>query len=414
MRVKSIICHCTLVLLVASSAERVCAGDWPQILGPDRNGRAHDEELADSWPAGGPKSVWERPVGSGFAGVAVADGTALLFHRRGNEEFVEALDARTGELVWKSAAPTGYRPSIVEDDGPRCVPVIQGGRVFIYGVAGRLRCLDLKTGDELWSRATHEEFSAQEGYFGAGSTPIVEGEALLVNVGGSREKAGIVAFDVRNGKTIWAATDEQASYSSPVAATVDGARHVIFATRLSAVSVDPKNGAVRFQFPFGARGPTVNAANPVVIGDKVFLTASYGVGAVLAQIGRGGAETLWREDDLLSSQYTTPVAVGKVLYGIDGRQDLGVARLRAIDVDSRRVLWTEEGFGYATLIEADGKLVIVKTDGELVLAEANPKRFVLLARTRLFSDTTRALPALADGLLYARNGKTLKCVDLRK
>lgn len=389
----------------------VHAGDWPQILGPNRDGRADNERLASTWPAGRPGVRWQRPVGSGFAGVAVAGGKVVLFHRVGDQELVEAMDARTGVPLWKAGFATDYVSTISEDNGPRCVPVIHAGAVYVFGAGGNLHSLALDSGKTRWSRAVNEDFKVPEGYFGAGSSPLVEGDKLLVNVGG-RSGSGIVAFSLSDGKTVWKSTDEAASYSSPIAVTLEGVRHAIFVTRYNAVSVDPANGKERFRFPFGMRGPTVNGANPLVIDGHLFVSASYGVGAVFARIGKTSAQAEWKSDDVMSSQYATCVFHNGHLYGIDGRQDVGVARLRCFDPRSQRIIWTQEGFGMATPILADGKLVLMKTDGELVLAEAMPQAFRPLAAARLFDGIAQALPALANGLLYVRDSSTLKCVDL--
>jgi len=409
------VCLAVLAAIAGASIDHLSpslfAGDWPQILGPNRDGRAENERLASTWPADRPSVRWQRPVGSGFAGVAVVGGKAILYHRVGDQELVEALDARTGAPLWKRGFPTRYVSTISEDDGPRCVPVIHDGAVYVFGAGGNLHGLSLDTGAVRWSRSVNEEFTVPEGYFGAGSTPLVEGDKLLVNVGG-RSGAGIVAFSLSDGKTVWKSTDEGASYSSPVAVTVDGARHAIFVTRLNVVSVDPANGQVRFRIPFGMRGPTVNAANPLVFDGHLFVSASYGVGAVFARIGSNTAEIVWKSDEIMSSQYATCVYHEGHLYGIDGRQDVGVAGLRCFDPQTKRIRWTQEGFGIATPILADGKLLLMKTDGELVVAEATPQAFRPLVTARLFSDTTRALPALANGLLYVRDTSTLKCVDV--
>jgi outer membrane protein assembly factor BamB len=395
-----------LLWLLATTA---LAGDWPQILGPERNGRATGEQLATSWPQGGPPVVWHSRVGRGFAGVAVSKGRLIVFHREGNQLLAEARDAATGDSQWKTGFPTTYASTISPDDGPRCVPLIDKERVYLLGPGGELACLSLETGKQLWLRNICKDFKAPEGYFGAGSSPIVEGDKLLVNVGG-RDGAGLVAFSPADGKTLWKATDEAASYSSPVAATVAGVRHVVFVTRLNVVSIDPSSGDVRFRFPFGARGPTVNAANPLVIGDHLFVSASYGVGAQWAKIGAREAKEVWANDDVMSSQYTTCVEHEGILYGIDGRQDVGVARLRAFDPRAGRVLWTEEGLGTGGLIVAGDKLLIMRTEGELVLAAASPKEFRPLARAKLFETAAQALPALSDGLVFVRDRQVLKCV----
>ncbi len=262
------------------------AGDWPQILGPHRNGIADGERPA-VWSGAGPKTLWRREVGRGFAGVAVVGGRAVLFNRLGNELVAEGLDAAGGQSQWKATFPTRYTSSISEDDGPRVVPLIHEGSVYLLGPGGELACVDLVSGKQRWFRQVFKEFHAPDGYFGAGSSPIVAGDKLLLNVGGNGG-AGLVALSLADGSTVWKATDELASYSSPVAATIGGMRQIIFVTRLNVVSVDPRTGAVLFRFPFGARGPTVNAANPLVLGDHLFVSASYGVGAQWAKIGRAG------------------------------------------------------------------------------------------------------------------------------
>lgn len=399
-------------LAAGGSAPRaVLAGDWPQILGPDRNGIAVDEQLADSWPDGGPTVLWEREVGSGLAGVAVAEGRVVVFHRLGDEEVAQALDAASGEEIWKQSFRTSYRSSISEDDGPRCVPLLHAGHVYLFGAQGDLHCLSLASGEVRWTRAAYRDFEAQEGYFGAGSTPLVEDGKLLVNVGG-RKGAGIVAFDLANGETVWQSTDEAASYSSPVAVTVAGQRQVLFVTRYNFISIDPRDGSERFSFPFGKRGPTVNAATPLVIDGHVFLSANYGVGAVFARLGADSAETAWENDEVMSSQYATSVFHDGHLYGIDGGESIGAAtRLRCFDPFTAEVKWTEACENGALLLAGD-KLLMLGTDGRLTLVLPSPDEYRELAAAGVLEGTTRALPALAGGRLYVRDSQTLKCLDV--
>jgi outer membrane protein assembly factor BamB len=399
----------------------VQAGDWPQILGPHRNGVADNEHIAGSWPADGPKTIWQREVGTGFAGVSVSKGSAILFHRVGDEEIVTALDAHTGKQLWKSPFPATYEPGFIEDNGPRAIPVIAGDRIYAYNAAGVLRCLEFTTGKLRWKRDTFADFNSKkdfhgepaQGYFGMTSSPLVEGNKILLNVGGDTKDCGIAAFAAETGETVWKATSERASYSSPVAVTVDGVRHVIFVTRLNIVSLNPDNGKERFRLPFGRLGPTVNAANPVVFEGQLFVTASYGIGALLAKIKPDRADVLWRDPEIMASQYATCVESEGILYGVEGRQDGPPADLRCFDTKTRKVLWTQPGFGYATLLRAGNRLLILTTDGTLVLAAANPQKYEELARRQISETTVRALPALADGLLYVRDSKLLKCIDLR-
>lgn len=400
-------------LAVVLFASVVYAGEWPQILGPNRNGVAADETIVDSFAAKGPPILWEHKVGEGFAGAAVAQGHVVVFHRLDDEDVVEGLDPVTGKSLWKQGFPATYAGGINSDRGPRCVPLIHQGNVYLFGAAGDLSSVILKTGKTRWTRPAGREFQAPEGYFGAGSTPIVEGDKLLINIGG-KKNSGIVAFRLEDGKTAWQATDEQASYSSPTAATIDGVRQVIFVTRLSALSIDAATGRVRWQFPFGARGPTVNAATPQVIDGNLFLTASYGIGAVCRKVGKTATQEIWANDNTMSSQFSTPAPYDGFLYGVDGRQDGPPGRLRCIEPKTGKIQWTKEDFGVANLVVADGKLVIVKDDGVLVLASASPKAYHELGRARLSQSTTRALPALSNGLLYVRDTSALKCIDLRR
>jgi len=404
-------------LLTVSAAN---AGDWPQILGPQRNGIASGERLAESWPATGPRVAWSHAVGSGFSGVAVADGRVFVFDRQADQERVTALAADTGKPIWQSGFKASFVPAYVNDNGPRCVPTVHRNRVVVFGAKGALHCLDVKTGKTIWTHDTMALFNSKrpfrgeppEGYFGKGSSPIVFNGLVIVNAGGAEKNAGVVAFSLSDGKLAWKSTDVRASYSSPTLARIGGQSHVVFAARLNVISVDPMTGKELFRFSFGRPGPTVTGATPVVLGDQIFVTASYGFGAVMAKIGVGKVSETWRSDDILSSQYTTAIADGGKLYGIHGRQDVGGAALRCVDAGTGRVAWEEAGFGYATLIAADKKLLILKTNGSLVLAGISPTRYQALATAKVLSGTARALPALAGGRLYVHNSRTLKCLEV--
>lgn len=224
----------------------------------------------------------------------------------------------------------------------------------------------------------------------------------------------MVAFSLSAGKVLWKVGREDASYSSPVAVTIGGTRHLIVETRLTTYSFDPETGKIRFLLPFGQRGPTVNGANPTVIGDHLFLTASYGVGAVYGRIHDASFDTLWASDDVLSTQYATCIADRGLLYGINGRDDVGRASLRLIDPANQKVVWEKADFGYGTLLKADGKLIAQKTDGGLVLIRCNPEHYVELASASIFTGKTFALPALSNGRVYVRDEHTLKCLDLSR
>ena len=359
-----------LVILSAILLPAVNAGDWPQILGPDRNGIAAGEKLLPEWPQAGPAVEWTADVGQGFAGVAVKDNRAILFHRTQSHEVVRALDAATGKEVWSSQFACSYESGMSSDSGPRCVPLIGDDKIFVLGVDGDLRCLTGKSGEQVWHRDTSKDFSAPEGYFGIGSTPVLFKDRLIVNVG-SRDNAAVVAFSTTDGDTLWQNFEDTASYSSPVIATIGDDTHAIVVTRLNTVSLNPEDGAIRFKFPFGARGPTVNGATPVVMNDHVFVSASYRVGSAWAKVANGKPDVTTFDEDFLATQYATPIVHDGVLFAVDGRQDSGSATLKCIDPARGQTLWTETGFDYGTMIRVNKELLFLTCGGELIRIAAD-------------------------------------------
>jgi len=398
---------------------KASGGDWPQLLGPHRNGiAAADERLADAWPAAGPQEVWRRPVGSGYAGPAVAGNRLILFHREGNREVTEALDPETGKTLWRVDHATWFQPQVGGGDGPLCTPTIADGRVITFGAQGMLTCTELETGKIYWQRDTHREFAASEGYFGAGSSPLVLGDCVVVNVGG-RDSAGVVGFDLATGKVRWQATNEPASYAAPTPVQIGDRSHAVVVTRYQCLLLDPTDGSIGWQFPFGMRGPTVNAATPLTwtAGDgstRLLVTAAYGIGAVCGAFDADSFQPIWQGNDSLASQYCTPILLNGHFYCIDGRDDVPPATLKCVEAATGKVRWQQENFGYGTLLAADGKLLAAKTDGELLLLRPSPAGVETLARARPLPGTLRALPALANGGLYLRDDATITCIDVSR
>lgn len=388
------------------------AADWPNLHGPNRDGHSTEVGFQWDWPKTGPAVAWKLDVGSGWAGVTASNGVAFLFHRVGDDEVLFALDPEKGTEKWKYAARTKYRDEFNFDDGPRCTPVIAGGRIFTLGANGDLHAIDEKKGTKLWHRNILTDYKVAKGFFGVGASPIVVGDKLLVNVGG--KAAGIVAFDVETGKEKWKATDDAASYSSPIALTVGGKPRVAFLTRAGLVVLDPSDGTVTFTKEFRARlDASVNAASPVRHGEELFLTSSYGVGGVVLKPKGTEWDDVWANDKSLSCHYNTPVLVGDFLYGIDGRQEGGGARLRCVEWTTGDVKWSKEKFGCATLIAIDGGLLAATEAGELVRFDASSMEYKERARAKILDGVVRAAASLSDGKLYVRDEKKLVCVKLK-
>lgn len=399
------------------SGSSLLAADWPQFLGPARNGVYTGPPLAESWPANGPRVVWKKTVGAGFAGPVVAGTRVILFHRVASEEVVEALDAQTGATTWRYAYRTTYRDDFGFDEGPRAVPVVVNGRVYTFGAQGVLSSIDAATGKLVWTVDTAKRFDVPKGFFGQAGSPLVDEGRVIANVGGTdgAKSAGIVAFNADTGAVLWTATDHQASYSSPVTATFGGRKLALFFTRQALVGLDPANGRVQFQRMWRSRSQnSVNAASPVVVDDMIFVSATYETGATVLRVSGSTLEPLWASDETLSNHYATSVYYEGHLYGFHGRQEFGQT-LRAVEFRTGKVKWSEERFGAGTVLLAGNRLVILRENGELILAAATPDAFRPLARARILPGVTRAYPALSDGFLYARNSDdTLVCLDLRR
>jgi outer membrane protein assembly factor BamB len=387
------------------------AGDWPQFLGPTRNGVYADKDISPTFPATGPAVIWKQEIGHGFAGPVVSGGKLVMFHRIDEKEVVECFDAKTGKSIWKMDYPTDYSDDFGFDDGPRATPAIADGKVYTFGAAGALGAWDLATGKQIWMVDTRKTFKSEKGFFGRACSPLVEGNAVIVNIGA--DGAGVVAFDKETGKTLWKATDDAASYSSPVAATIAGKRYLFVFTRSGLAAIDPPTGKVYFDFPFRSRmDASVNAATPLVIDDTLFLSASYGTGAALLKFDEKSPKKLWAGDNILSNHYATSVVFKGFLYGFNGRQEQG-PDLTCVELKTGKPVWSKDHFGAGTILLADGKLVILTEKGELQIAPASPEEFRPTARAQVLPFSSRAYPAVADGLFYARGDKELVCVNLR-
>jgi outer membrane protein assembly factor BamB len=397
--------------ILAVCAAVIRADDWPQFLGPHRDG-VSPETGVKPWGQSGPKVVWSRDVGPGYAGPVISGDKLMLFHRVGDEEVVECLSAADVKLHWKYGYPTAFSDDYGKGNGPRATPTIASGKVVTFGADGWLHAFDLPSGKKLWGRNVIKDYNVPDSFFGVGSSPLVVGDRVLVNVGG--KSAGIVAFALDSGKELWKATSDGASYASPALASIGGATHAVFFTRNGVVIVDAQTGEVRFQMRWRARiEASVNAATPLILGDSAFFSTSYDTGALMLKLRKDGADKLWDSDELMTNHYNTAIPRDGHLYGFHGRQEAG-ASFRCVDLKTKKVDWERPRFGCASMILADDKLILLTEQGELALVEATPAAYRELARAQVFTaGPCRAQIALANGRLYARDQKKLTCFELK-
>jgi len=413
----------------------VSAGPAPQEI--------RETSIWLSWPENGPPVRWRMAIGEGYSRPAVAGGRLFLFDRYADRARLTCLNAATGRELWRSEYSTDYQDYYGFSNGPRSSPVVDGGRVYTFGAEGRLRCHRVAEGRLLWDVDTAADFAVVQNFFGVASTPVVEGQLLIVPIGGSApgspdvrsgrvrgSGSGIVAFDKLTGEVRYRITDELASYSSPIVRTIGERRWGFVFARGGLVGFEPRTGKVDFEFPWRARKiESVIAATPVVVDDTVFVTESYEPGAALLRVKPGGYDVLRKDPPgrrgTLRSHWATPVYHDGYLYGCSGSGS-GDAQLVAVDYSTGELAWSEPKLGRTTLLYVDGHLIVLAEYGELIVIEATPRGFRPVARVTLAeagsSGKPRPLithpawspPVLSDGLLYVRGRDQLVCLDLQR
>jgi outer membrane protein assembly factor BamB len=355
--------------------------------------------------------AWKIEAGQGYAGMAIADGKAVLFDRDGDSDRVRYVDAMNGKMLWERTLPANYRGGIDSDKGPRCVPTITDQFIVVYSAAGDLSVLAKKDGHVVWTRPLRKEMNADDGYFGAGSTPLVVGNRIIANVGG--KKAGVIAVALVDGQDLWKATDYDASYASPIHLQLPSddsgpeISTIVVPTRLKTIGLELDSGRLLWETPFGQRGPTVNAATPIQCKKgELFLTASYDIGNVTLRARKSSVEIVHQGSQLFS-QYATPVYVDGWVYGSDGREDMGGGAFKCLDPSTGRVAWEEPGMPICHSI-AIGKsqLLLMGIDGQVWLLHTSSEKFSVIWQAKLDAGVYRALPAMANNHLYIRSNGT--------
>jgi outer membrane protein assembly factor BamB len=391
------------------------AADWPQWLGPTRDGVS--PESVEPW-TGPLKVLWRQPVGEGHSSPVVAVGRVFTHAKvAGSErEEVFARDAATGKLLWRHAY--GRPPfSNFFGNGPRATPLVDGERVYTLGVSGILACWNAADGSEVWKLNILSQFKAANLFFGISSTPVIAGDKLgdklIVLVGG--KDASIVAFDKLTGKVAWQSGSDKASYSSPVV-TKHGERSLLIGlTHDGVTALDPATGQRHWQFPL-VDSLAESSTTPVRVDDLLF-ASSVTYGSVVLRLtekdGKPGYEQVWK-DPALTCYFGTPVAFGEHLYVVTGSVTPPAA-LRCLEAKTGKVLWTRPNVGqyHATLMRVKNRMLLLEEGGELALFEPDPKAYKELARAKVCGKTW-AHPALANGKLYVRDDRELICVEVGK
>lgn len=437
--------------------------DWPIFLGPHGTGVSDETGLLDVWPEAGPKVIWEKKIGKGYSSPSTMEGRLVVHHRQRDRDVIDCLNEKDGTPIWSYEYETDYADPYGYNNGPRCSPVLTKTRCYTFGAQGRLVCLDLETGKLVWENETAKTWEVPTHFFGTGCTPILEGELLIVLVGGQPD-SGVVAFNAETGKVVWesvgkktwdkAETDQKGkpyqwtgeemivSYSSPIVAMIHGKKHLLCLMRQGLVSLDPDNGQVRFKYWFRARvHESVNAARPVVVDDLIFLSAAYETGAALLRVDPAGDsyDVVWRNKRGMSTHWSTPIYQDGCVFGFSGRHE-GEATLQCVDLKSGELLWETNGydgpvsdlrtngagevidgkgkpatfFGRGSKMAVDGKFIMLGERGILVLGKMNRDKFELISRAtyKQIRYPAWAAPVISHGRVFLRSEDHLLCLDV--
>ncbi len=400
----------TMFDLLAPFAHAQARGDWPQVRGPARDGVAtEDPSLARTWTDQGPAERWRRPIGAGFAAPVVAGDRLFTLSAEDDTEHALCLDAATGKTLWQ--VPIGTRFTNSFGDGPRATPTVDGDIVYVVSGDAQLSALRIADGEVVWHRDLNEDFGGAVPRFGFSVSPLIEGDLLLMEVGAAGDQPAVVALDKHSGALRWGALAEAASYSSPVIASIDGIRQVIFSRRAGqeVVGID-LDGAVLWRHP-GARAAIVI---PMVIApNRVFLSSSDDdYGGVMLEIGRDGDDNwqvaeVWR-NARMRNHFNNAVIVGQYLYGFDN------ATLRCLDLADGSEQWAHRGFGKGSLIAASDRLYVLGDDGTLALVHATPERYEELGRVQAMTGRAWTAPALARGTIFVRDHDEIAAFDVSR
>lgn len=414
---------------------------WPDFLGPERNGKSSEKVDIAPWQKTGPPIVWHKEIGTSYGAPTVANGRLFIFARHGNMARLSCLESDTGSELWRFEYPTDYEDMYGYNNGPRCCPVVDDGRVYIFGAEGMLHCVRVSDGKSLWEIDTAAQFHVVQNFFGVASAPAVEGKLLIVQIGGSPpgspkdiwgangkpkpNGSGIVAFNKYTGEVVYQIADELASYASPIFATIDRRRWGFAFLRGGLVGFEPATGKIDFHYSW--RHPkieSVNASSPVVVDDFVFISESYGIGSSVIQVRPGGYRVIWkdranRRNKAMALHWNTAIHHEGYLYGCSGRHSNG-AEIRGVELKTGKVAWAHSVDERASLLWVNDYFIYLGESGRLMLLKCTPEKLELISEVvpmdehgaQLIKYPAWAAPVLADGNLYIRGKDRLVCFAL--
>jgi outer membrane protein assembly factor BamB len=388
------------MMALVTTAEVGASGvDWYRWRGPDLNGISKETGWNAQWPAEGPKQLWKAAVGTGFSSFSVSQGRVYTMGNANNTDTIFCLEAGTGKVVWQHSYPCPLDAKNFEG-GPCATPTVADGRVYTFSRKGELFCLDAAKGGVIWSKNLNKELGLEIPTWGCASSVLVEGSMVVVNMG----SAG-VALDQTSGKVVWVSAKSPGAYATPVPVTIGGDRCLAILSCQSLIVVKAAGGQQVWSYPWKT-SYDVNAADPVLDGDKMFISSGYNHGGAVLKFTGQAAEKVW-ENKNMRNHFNTCVLWQGHLYGPD---DNG---LRCLAFDTGDLKWTYKEFGKGSLMMVDGKLVGLSEKGELIIAEPTPAEFKPISRAKVLTGKCWTMPVLSNGHIYCRNAVgDVVCLDV--
>ena len=392
------------------------AEDWPQFLGPNRDGISTEQNLISEFPTDGPTILWRTEFGVGMSGIAVVDRLAYTMYQDDERQYVVAVDAESGEQRWRTQLGDAFTNSM--GNGPRATPAVYSDSVFVFTAEGTVASLDAESGHVRWKANTLQKVESKPADYGMSSSPLVTGGKVIVHLGAP--DAAVIAYDIKTGEQVWGAGNQNSGYSSAVLRKPGGVEQVISFCAKSVQGIAPGDGEVLWEYPF-VTDYDCNIACPILLDDSTLLiSAGENQGSVALQVTQeGDAWTVTEQwsslgrGSSLRSEWQTPVLHDNYLFGLDNLGSAGpITNLVCVDAASGKQRWLEKRFGKSNLTLADGKLFISTMKGELVIATASADGYQETARAPVLG-MTRQAPAIANGRLYLRDDKEMVCIDVK-
>ena len=387
---------------------------WTQWGGPNRNFQIQTTGIKDTWPAAGPRVVFKRSIGEGYSSPAVEGGVLYTMYGKTRQEVVLAANAATGATIWEQVNEMSFLSDAGAEmgNGPYATPLLVGDRVFTTGVAGRLQCLDRKSGKVLWTQQLWTDHQGSRLMYGYASSPIAFRDTVIVPVGG-RGRA-LMAFKQADGGVAWSRNDFGNAYSSPILINLAGLEQLVVLMDGALIAVNPHNGDLQWQMPFRADF-SIAVATPVWGADNLlFISSEYGGGSKVIELTRTGLQTKATErwnTPRLRLHHGNAIRIGDTIYFSSGGKG-SQAILSAVDVKDGTIRWQQRSIEKATFVWADNKLVTLDQDGNLMIAYPSPQGFKIAAKAPMMSRLSWTPPVLVSTRLYLRDRASLTAVEL--